>query len=1587
MVRILSLIVSLAAICVLAAEGQSQSIASAGVSLTGSDSDIASTTNFRKSSAAIATNNGTVLSARYAWNLTADSSSGSITQTGNAQYTLTFQVSAPGAYSLAVAHSRSGDLNRVVDAAFCAGTADIGAVSGAQSGGTLASGSLNLADPGILTGGVFNGNIGINQNGTARIDGVSNGVAQSHSLTFSWTGSVTSNTCEAAVRLGESSTLSSETAGHYPGSPTRASQSSDGHFVTVTLTSYCGNGTIDADRGEQCDDGAQNGGCCTTSCQFNPACQQGELVKDINTGPASGSYDLEGIVAGAGGAFFSAYRSGEGRELWYSNGTLAGTYRLRDIHPGAGNSIQNDWFGRYRPVDVNGTLFFAANDGATGNELWKSNGTSAGTVQVKDIETGGYGDSSPELLTNVNGTLFFAAAEGANRGLWKSDGTNAGTQLVKAFSSDLYNFTVVGSTLYFIADDGDLWRSNGTAASTVLVKPPGTYDYVDYDVTSGPVLAAVGSTLYFSASEATHGSELWKTDGTTVTLVKDIDPGIEGSYPSMLTNVNGILFFFAYDSTYGTELWRSSGSAGGTFMVKDIAPGIQDSTPDYPSVAVIDSTLFFVAVDSNAWEADLWKSDGTSSGTVRVKDIRVGDSDYPEALTVVNSVLYFVATDEDFDRELWKTDGSPTGTVRVKNINPTYSSLYGAENFLTAVGSQLFFDANDGTNGPALWKSDGTDVGTTMVADVFPATNNGGSDPSDVVVSGGVGYFSAYAADSGRELWRTDGTPGGTFRVKDISPGTSSSSPEYLTDLNGTLYFSATDASGTNLWRSDGTESGTTLVKDLPTGSAYILSMTAGNGEVFFNACTPDCELWRSDGSDAGTYRVKDIVPGSGSSYPTNLFNFNGILFFRACSVATPWSDDCELWKSNGTEPGTIRVKDLAAGSSSSNPNFFHVMNGVLYFVAFDNTGSWLWRSDGTDAGTIPLGGPTYDRIASANGLIFFSGYDTVNGYTLWTSNGTVMGTSMLKDINSAAIYSGQSFGTLIAAGGNMFFAADDGTSGRELWKSDGTAGGTVRVKDIRPGIGSAFPGLKLALGNNVIFSANDGVSGTEIWRSDGTDAGTVRISQLMPGSADANPGLGALLGARILLNASDWEHGRELWSLPALCGDGTVQAGEACDLGSGNGDLSACCTLMCALRSAGESCRAAGGVCDVAETCTGSSATCPGDAKSTAVCRPAADVCDLPESCNGTSNACPGDVLASTAIVCRAAAGACDIEERCTGVSIACPADAKNSAVCRPAAGVCDLPEACDGLSNACPSDAIKPSNTICRVSAGVCDVPENCTGADPTCPADAFLSSSTICRSSAGACDLTENCSGAGAACPADAFQSSSTVCRSSAGVCDIAENCTGSSAGCPSDAKSTAVCRNAAGECDVAESCNGSSDTCPADGFKSSGTACTADPNVCTNDVCNGAGACTHPNNTNSCDDGNGCTTGDICGGGSCSGTPSGDGDGDGVCTALDNCPVAKNNNQADSDTDGIGDVCDNCSAEANPDQLDSDGDGKGDACDPCPLDKKNGCNKPQSTGTSIDSSGGTVASPDGKVSITVPPGSLNSPTTISITRGVS
>lgn len=445
-------------------------------------------------------------------------------------------------------------------------------------------------------------------------------------------------------------------------------------------------------------------------------------------------------------------------------------------------------------------------------------GAPAGTLtMVKDIHPAG--SSTPTALENVNGTLFFQAEDGAT-GVepWTSDGTAEGTVLIK----------------------------------DIRVGALGSYS-------SAFTGQGLGS-LLFAADNGSLGSELWIDEvGGNPVLLKDVNVGPPGSSPGLsqpFTEASSEHYFIAYTNQSGYELWKTDGTATGTVLVKDINPGPGDSLP--LDLTNVNGTLFFRASNGPS-NRELWKSDGSDAGTVMVKDIRPGGESLPQFLTELAGMLLFTADDGVNGTELWKSDGTNAGTVMVKNINPSGSSL---PSQLKVLNGTLYFVANDGVNGVELWKSDGTEEGTVLAFDLNPS---GGFAFQELTLSGDFMYFVKPDGGLSEQLWRTDGTLAGTTLLRDFNPTTYHAKVEKLTDVDGTLFFTANDGvSGVELWKSDGTSEGTVLAADVNPGDPWTFSwpnwLTNVNGVLFFAADdgVHGTELWAYDNQTSTD--VQDIV-------------------------------------------------------------------------------------------------------------------------------------------------------------------------------------------------------------------------------------------------------------------------------------------------------------------------------------------------------------------------------------------------------------------------------------------------------------------------------------------------------------------------------------------------------------------------------------------------------------------------------------------------------------------------------------------------------------------------------------------------------
>ncbi|MFL5347811.1 MAG: ELWxxDGT repeat protein [Hyalangium sp.] len=424
-----------------------------------------------------------------------------------------------------------------------------------------------------------------------------------------------------------------------------------------------------------------------------------------------------------------------------------------DISPGPRDSKPREL------VSVAGALFFTADDGVHGRELWRSSGPGeAGASLVKDIRPG-VATSSPRSLTVARDKLFFTADDAVHgRELWVSDGSAQGTVMVR-----------------------DLWPGAlGSAPEELL---------------------AVGEVVYFAAEDGVHGNELWRSDGTPdgTFLVEDLYPGEELSAPGRPGSSNprrlsraGDAFYFVANEGRSVHLWRSLGAPGATRVF---------SAPQEHflfSLTAVGSRLFFL-VDGNEGEASLWTSQGTPA-----EKLRSFPGLYPHDLTALGNTLFFSAgagkdgrPGDPLGEELWSSDGTARGTARVKDLRS--GAAGSAPGSFAVLGGRLYFIADDGIHGRELWSSDGTAQGTVLLQELGPGAP--GASPRELAALSGRLFFSAESSEHGRESWMSDGTAGGALPLTEFAPGVTASDPHGFVRSGGDIFFTATDAAhGEELW-------------------------------------------------------------------------------------------------------------------------------------------------------------------------------------------------------------------------------------------------------------------------------------------------------------------------------------------------------------------------------------------------------------------------------------------------------------------------------------------------------------------------------------------------------------------------------------------------------------------------------------------------------------------------------------------------------------------------------------------------------------------------------------------------------------------
>lgn len=477
-------------------------------------------------------------------------------------------------------------------------------------------------------------------------------------------------------------------------------------------------------------------------------------------------------------------------------------------------------------------------------------------------------------------------------------------------------------------------------------------------------------------------------------MVEDIQAGAGNASPSNLSKIGDKLFFTPINAVVGVELWKSDGTAAGTDMIKDIQAGSSHGLAFTSEIIELNGKAIFGANDGTHG-TELWISDGFESGTKLLKDIYDGtdfaSGSNPKNFAKVGNEVFFNAKNGPNNEELYKTDGTTAGTVLVKEIHPSARSN---PQFLTEMNGKLYFSASDGQAAESLWVSDGTAAGTKAVK-----TNGVGVAlaPENITKIGNLIYFTG-GSGSGRELWKSDGTEAGTVMVKDIATGAyQSSSPYSFRAVGNTLYFKANSQ---ELWKSDGTEAGTVMVSS---NFDLITEMTSFKNTLYFVGQTmaKGSEIYYID-TNGSPQLLKDINTGSGDGVATHAFlTVHGSkLYFQGDDNDSNYI----LWQTDGTEAGTIAVP--TAPTTSFNPSYMISVGNKLFYSAQDaQYGEELWVFDNLSSTVITeeaCPSYTFDGVEYTQAGTYELSYTNVLGYdsivTLRLTICGVVGISNVED-------------------------------------------------------------------------------------------------------------------------------------------------------------------------------------------------------------------------------------------------------------------------------------------------------------------------------------------------------------------------------------------------------------------------------------------------------------------------------------------------------------------------------------------------------------------------------------------------------------
>jgi len=811
--------------------------------------------------------------------------------------------------------------------------------------------------------------------------------------------------------------------------------------------------------------------------------------------PSTESSDPGPFAVFSNRLYFGARHNTYGRELWVTDGSGTGTVMLADMSPGIVGTGPDQfvemngylWFlvSKLALWRTDGTatgtvmrlelppagsiamdklaasgsrLYFEHNNGVNGWELWTTDGTETGTLMLADINPG-IASANPTWLTPFSNKLYFAANSPATGvELWMTDGTTSGTKLVRDFwpganSSLPRNFTIHNGRLWFGATTTErgeeLWSLEGSnnlvrqEAEIAVVNGVNALNGNTAWSTGNPTsLLSNAGHLYLQARDGIgrYGAELHAINDGMSALIRDTAPmlldrstpsykGPDHGYPGNLTRSVSNIFFRSYDSLYGNQLFVTDGTATGTRRL-----GGRVRTRSLPETVLWSNRPLFMAL---AGRENRWVDSNGQQLNAYSFTLPTGVTAPSNAVASSNGIA-FMAQERDENgypfHGVYAVPAPGASPVKLARLYEIWR--------LFKTGSGWVFTGLDTNFVNRMFCSDGTPGGTRVITNITSIYGKG--FPTFTLDIGGSTIFNMSSVNFG-EVWVSNGTTNGTRRV--FKSGTS----EHLRD--GRMFTANGSRLGFFAYAQDGVTRFWTMTN--------ILADALAGPELGYY----------------GGYPVADVMP----KVLGDRWVFPGISAYT----------NFPLWITDGTVTGTV---GFGSAPSTSYPGgrlvdaprrlFVHGSN-VIFAAGYGFDGEELFASDCTAGGTRYLGnlyklssaganpGSSPRQFTQLGSWVLFTAADKNRGEELWRTDGTEDGTIFIKDIFPGIPSS--EISDMTNVGNRVYFTARTESGGRELWSTDGTAQGTLPVEDLMPGAGSSDPKALQSLSSNLLYFALDG--------------------------------------------------------------------------------------------------------------------------------------------------------------------------------------------------------------------------------------------------------------------------------------------------------------------------------------------------------------------------------------------------------------------------------------------------------------------------------------------------------------------------------